>query len=172
MASVRNKATYKVIWGLQDGVLCFIRWGLGTEGGFHGSIWWHPHLTLCNPVDCSLPGFSARGILQAGILEWVSVTSSRGPSRPRSWAWVSCISGRVFFAIWATREAHLQVKHKFKKETACVRSSIETSYFCVQEKPRWGLCFCERQTAVSMSALNWKPFVYGGLASITAECGK
>ena len=27
-------------------------------------------------------------------------------------------------------------------------------------------------TAVSMSALNWKPFVYGGLASITAECGK
>ncbi|OWK00670.1 SLC25A30 [Cervus elaphus hippelaphus] len=40
-----------------------------------------------------------------------------------------------------------------------------------QEKPRWRLCSCERQTAVSMSALNWKPFVYGGLASITAECG-
>ena len=28
------------------------------------------------------------------------------------------------------------------------------------------------ETVVKMSALNWKPFVYGGLASITAECGK
>ena len=43
-----------------------------------------------------------------------------------------------FLTIWATREAHLQVKHKFKKETACVRSSIATSYFCVQENPVGG----------------------------------
>ena len=32
--------------------------------------------TLCDPRDCSLPGFSAMGILQAGILEWVSMPSS------------------------------------------------------------------------------------------------
>ena len=40
-------------------------------------------------------------------------------------------------------------------------------------KPCWRLCFCERKegTAVSMSALNWKPFVYGSLASITVEWG-
>ena len=38
--------------------------------------------TLCNPVDCSLPGFSVHGILQARILEWVTISFSRGSSRP------------------------------------------------------------------------------------------
>ena len=35
-------------------------------------------LTLCNPVDCSLPGFSVHGILQARILEWVSISLLQG----------------------------------------------------------------------------------------------
>ena len=39
--------------------------------------------TLCNPMDCSPPGPSVRGILQARILEWVAISSSRGSSRPR-----------------------------------------------------------------------------------------
>ena len=30
-------------------------------------------LPLCNPMDCSPPGFSVQGILQAGILEWVAM---------------------------------------------------------------------------------------------------
>ena len=34
-------------------------------------------LTLCGPVDCSLPGSSVRGILQARILEWVAISFSR-----------------------------------------------------------------------------------------------
>ena len=34
--------------------------------------------TLCDPVDCSLPGSSAHGILQARILEWVAISFSRG----------------------------------------------------------------------------------------------
>ena len=33
--------------------------------------------TLCNPMDCSLPGYYVYGILQAGILEWVALLSSR-----------------------------------------------------------------------------------------------
>ena len=33
-------------------------------------------LTLCDPVDCSPPGFSVQGILQARILEWVAMPSS------------------------------------------------------------------------------------------------
>ena len=40
-------------------------------------------LTLCNPVDCSLPGSSIHGILQARILEWVAISFSRGSSQPR-----------------------------------------------------------------------------------------
>ena len=34
--------------------------------------------TLCNPVDCSLPGSSLHGILQAKILEWVAISFSNG----------------------------------------------------------------------------------------------
>ena len=36
--------------------------------------------TLCDPIDCSLPGSSFHGIFQARILEWVAMTSSRGAS--------------------------------------------------------------------------------------------
>ena len=39
--------------------------------------------TLCNPMDCSLPGSSLHGILQTRILERVSIPSSRGSSQPR-----------------------------------------------------------------------------------------
>ena len=44
------------------------------------------------------------GILQARILEWVVLPSSRGSSWPRGWTQVFLITGR-FFTIWATREA-------------------------------------------------------------------
>ena len=39
-------------------------------------------LTLCDPVDCSPPGSSVHGILQARILEWGAIAFSRGSSRP------------------------------------------------------------------------------------------
>ena len=39
--------------------------------------------TLCDPMDCSPPGFSVHGILQARILEWVVVPFPRGSSLPR-----------------------------------------------------------------------------------------
>ena len=38
------------------------------------------YLTLCDPMDCSLLGFSVHGSLQARILEWVAMPSSRGSS--------------------------------------------------------------------------------------------
>ena len=38
---------------------------------------------LCDPVDCSPPGSSVHGVLQARILEWVAMPSSRGPYQPR-----------------------------------------------------------------------------------------
>jgi len=31
---------------------------------------------LCDPLDCSLPGFSVHGIFQAGVLEWVAISYS------------------------------------------------------------------------------------------------
>ena len=39
--------------------------------------------TLCNPMDCSPPGSSVHGILQARILEWVTMPSSRGSFQSR-----------------------------------------------------------------------------------------
>ena len=47
-------------------------------------------LIICNPMDCSPPGSSVHGILQAGILEWVAISFSRGSSRPRDSACISC----------------------------------------------------------------------------------
>ena len=63
---------------------------------------WCP--TLCNPMHCSPPGSSVRGILQTRILEWVVISSSRGSSWSRVWTMVSYIVDR-FFIVWATREA-------------------------------------------------------------------
>ena len=42
----------------------------------------HVHL-FCDPMDCSTPGSSVLEIFQARILEWVAISFSRGPSRPR-----------------------------------------------------------------------------------------
>ena len=66
-------------------------------------------LTLCDPMDCSLPGFSVHGIFvhgifQARVLEWVAISFSRGSSWLRDGTQVSCISGRCF-TLWVTREA-------------------------------------------------------------------
>ena len=40
-------------------------------------------LALCDPMDCSSPGSSVHGILQARILEWAAIPFSRGSSWPR-----------------------------------------------------------------------------------------
>ena len=65
---------------------------------------------LCDPMDCSLPGSSVHGILQAGGLEWVVIPFSRGSSRCREQTLISCVSciGRQVLYRCATREAPLQ----------------------------------------------------------------
>ena len=52
--------------------------------------------TLCDPMDCSLPGSSVHGLLQIRILEEVAVTFSRGSSQPRDRTQVSGIAARFF----------------------------------------------------------------------------
>ena len=53
-------------------------------------------LTLCKPMNCSPPGSSVHGNLQAGTLEWVAIPFSRGAFQPRNRTWVSHIAGRFF----------------------------------------------------------------------------
>ena len=57
--------------------------------------------TLCGPMDCSPPGSSIHGFLQARVLEWIVIPIFRGSSQPRDQTWVPCITGR-FFTISAT----------------------------------------------------------------------
>ena len=61
-------------------------------------------LTLHDPMDYRPLGSSVYGILQARILEWLAMPSSRGSSPPRDGTQVSCIAGR-FLTVWATRKA-------------------------------------------------------------------
>ena len=66
-------------------------------------------LTLWDPMDCSPPGSSVHGILQARILEWVAVPSSRVSSWARDWTclfYISCIGRQVLYH-WVTWETHV-----------------------------------------------------------------
>ena len=65
-------------------------------------------------MDCSQPGPSVHGILQATIMDLVAISFFRGSSWPRDWRRVSFIAGR-FFMVSATREAHKQ--NRFPKGT-------------------------------------------------------
>ena len=61
-------------------------------------------LTLCNPMDCSLPGSSLHEIVHARVLEWVAISSSRGSSQPRDQTQVSRIVGRRFYCLRETKD--------------------------------------------------------------------
>ena len=55
--------------------------------------------TFFDPMDCSPPGSSVHGILQARILECVAISYSRGSSRPRDQTRVSCIGRRLLYQL-------------------------------------------------------------------------
>ena len=63
------------------------------------------------PMDCSPPGSSVHGIFWARILEWVSISYSRGSSWPRDWTCTSCIScigGQIMYH-WTIWEAQVSI---------------------------------------------------------------
>ena len=66
-----------------------------------------PCPTLCNSLDCGLPGSSVRGIFQVKIQEWDAISCSKGSSWPRDWTHVSRVSriGRQFLYQHTTLEA-------------------------------------------------------------------
>ena len=70
--------------------LCLILWEMAT----------HFSILAWRIMDCSPPGSSVHGILQARILKWVAISFSKGTSQPSYQTWVSSIAGR-FFTIWA-----------------------------------------------------------------------
>ena len=71
-----------------------------------------PCPTLCNPMDCSLPGSSVHEIFQARILEWVAISFSRGSSQSRDQTRVSRIVGRCFYHLSHQGRVYLNSLHK------------------------------------------------------------
>ena len=55
-------------------------------------------LTLCDPMDRSLPGSSVHGIFQARVLEWVAIFFSKQSSQPRDRTWVSTLQADVLLS--------------------------------------------------------------------------
>ena len=65
---------------------------------YGGGEWWFSGLVVsdfCDHMYCSPPGSSVHGILQARILEWVVISSSRGSSWPRDWTCISCLCRQI-----------------------------------------------------------------------------
>ena len=96
VANLPQSCGEDLIWGRQ-----YYNWGK------RNSLWMpcmrakslQLYLTL-QPLDCSPPGSSDHGILQASILKWVAVPSSRESSWPRDWigsSFGSCIGRRVLY---------------------------------------------------------------------------
>ena len=77
-------------------------------------------LTLCSPINCSLPGSSVHGILQARILEWVVIPSPRGSSQPRDWIHISCIDRQVLYHLGSPVLSLLLLLSHFSRVRLCV----------------------------------------------------
>ena len=79
---------------------------------------WCP--TFWDPMDCSPPDSSVRGIFQAKILEWVAMSFFRGSSTLRHQTHISCV-GRRILDCWATRKPYYSCRQK-QNEVLWVRS--------------------------------------------------
>ena len=88
---------------------------------------------LCNPMDCSPPGSSGHGILQARILQGVAMPSSRASSLPRvkPRPLMSPVLASVFFTTSASWEAHIGshicVKIELQRKMPLVRRKTSST---------------------------------------------
>ena len=90
--------------------------------------------TLWDPMDCSPPASSVHGILQARVLEWASMPSSRGSSQPRNHIRVSCITGGLF-TCGATRETGTYVHIAGSCHcTVEIKTTLQSNYIPIKSK--------------------------------------
>ena len=101
--------------------------------------------TVCNHMDCSLPGLSVHWIFQTRILEWVTISSSRKSSPSRDQTQVSCISCSSRWILYhcATWEAYLffvissNEKYYSNSETTIFSIYIFMLYYIYQDPRIW-----------------------------------
>ena len=92
--------------------------------------------TLCNAVDCSPLGSSVHGSLQARILRWFAMPSSRGPSPPRDRAlvpWVTCTGRRIL-----QHQCCLGSPGIFQRATNCALTVLHVSRLNSAQFPETG----------------------------------
>ena len=116
-------------------------------------------LTLCDTMDCSLPGSSIHGIFQARVLEWVAISFSRGSSQTRDRILVSCTAGR-HFTVWATRKA------------LCSNSCLLSQWCCLTvlfSAARFSFCLQSFPVSASFPMSHLKCIYLELLANITLK---
>ena len=104
---------------------------------------------LCDPVDCSPPGSSVRGILQATILQWVAISFSRGSSQPGDWNWVSCITRQILHRLNHKGSTHTNLTCTRKRDKnsnlkeAWTRPTGLSRYRPLTHFSKIYLCYCQ-----------------------------
>ena len=118
----------------------------------------------CDPMDCSLPGNSVHGILQARILEWVAMPFSKGSSRPRDrthFSCVSCISRWVLLPLsHLGSPGHLSVYEIQHSRSSFLNRLCACLYRCHVVR-KWPITFCSVQSQpVSQDIIPGKKRIY------------
>ena len=127
----------------------------------------HLCTALCDPVDCSPPGSSVQGILQARILEWVAISSSRGSSPPRDQTHVSCSSfiGRQILYHWVPGKPLFIAVRGFQNKVDFARLCEKpdmgiNSVFLHWSEVTWHYCL-SMANVLDRSFCPWEPDVLG-----------
>ena len=140
------------------------------------------HVRLCNPTDCSPPGSSVRGVLQARILEWVATPSSRGSSQLRDPTRISMSPALAvaFFtasATWEARGQSRKTRHRQVVMALCLplqhQLLLSDPNAPHVSSPFWALSWPAPSVGCSSLfpiLLIWKKPVYG--PDFTALCSR
>ena len=125
--------------------------------------------TLWTPMDCSLPGSSFHGILQARVLEWGAISFSRGSSWPRDQTLVSSIPGR-HFNLWATREVQKQFIGLHFSLVRCPSLGLQWK---VADICKWPVhnSLQYSQSPVTNIEFTWIQFLVKGLQTLNGDWG-
>ena len=130
-------------------------------------------LTLCNPMDCSLPGSSVHGIFQARILEWVAISkmwkSLEEMGRPYH---ITCLLRKLY----AGQEATVRTRHEtvdwFKigkvVHQGCILSPCLFNFYAEYIMQNAGLD--ETQAGIKIARRNINNLRYADDTTLMAEC--
>ena len=120
-------------------------------------------------MGCSLPGSSVHGISQARLMEWVTISFSKGSSWPRDWTCISCIDRQILYHC-STSEALLLGRETIK---LTVRLFGLQFWFChLSAKLLWVIIFLNIRTLISFLSISWEnscPYYWAGRIDYTIK---